>query len=208
MALFVRVGRGARFSNEGPGDTDVRRSDIRGAAAQTPLADARTTVAGKTTPCCLSFECFRTSTSRLLASVGDNRVFARFSSLFFSLSLCALLSYRFLWRFLGPVDTFCATPWMPLQTCLITHRGFLIVHRTRPLNYRSHHFVNISLETTDFSMEYFRLSEKFLSFYEEKFLLFYIILSNYARSILFCWDKHRDISRTWFHELGLEDLLL
>lgn len=30
---------------EGPGDTDVRRSDITGAAAQTPLADARTTVA-------------------------------------------------------------------------------------------------------------------------------------------------------------------
>lgn len=32
---------------EGPGDTDVRRSDIRGAAAQTPLADARTTAARK-----------------------------------------------------------------------------------------------------------------------------------------------------------------
>ena len=29
--------------------------------------------------------------------------------------------------------------------------------------------------------------------------LFYIILSNYVRSMLFCWDKHRDISQTWFH---------
>ena len=28
--------------------------------------------------------------------------------------------------------------------------------------------------------------------------LFYIILSNYIRSILFCWDEHRDISQTWF----------
>ena len=48
-----------------------------------------------------------------------------------------------------------------------------------------------------------RLSEKFLSFYEEiidaQGFLFYIILLNYLRSILFCWDKHRDISRTWFH---------
>ena len=48
-----------------------------------------------------------------------------------------------------------------------------------------------------------RLSEKFLSFYEEiidaQHFLFYIILSNYVRSILFCWDKHRDISQPWFH---------
>ena len=40
-----------------------------------------------------------------------------------------------------------------------------------------------------------RLSEKFLSFYEEiidaQRLLFYIILSNYVRSILFCRDKRR-----------------
>ena len=27
----------------------------------------------------------------------------------------------------------------------------------------------------------------------------YIILSNYVRSILFCWDKHCEISQTWFH---------
>ena len=44
-----------------------------------------------------------------------------------------------------------------------------------------------------------RLSEKFLSFYEEiidaQRFLFYISLSN----ILFCWDKYRDISQTWFH---------
>ena len=48
-----------------------------------------------------------------------------------------------------------------------------------------------------------RLSEKFLSFYEEiidaQRFSFYVILSNYVRSILFCWDKHRDISQTWFH---------
>ena len=48
-----------------------------------------------------------------------------------------------------------------------------------------------------------RLSEKFLSFYEEiidaQRFLFYIIFSNYVRSILFCWDKHRDISQTRFH---------
>ena len=45
-----------------------------------------------------------------------------------------------------------------------------------------------------------RLSEKFLSFYEELIdaqrFLFYIILSNYVRPILLCWDKHRDISQT------------
>ena len=50
---------------------------------------------------------------------------------------------------------------------------------------------------------YIRLSEKFLSFYEEiidaQRSLFYIILSNYVRSILFCWDKHRDILQIWFH---------
>lgn len=109
MALFARVGRGARFSNEGPGDTDVRRSDIRGAAAQTPLADARTTVAGKATPCCLSFECFRTSTSRLLASVGDNRVFAWFFlSLFLSFSLCSAL--------------------LPISLALPRARGHLLCH--------------------------------------------------------------------------------
>ena len=55
-----------------------------------------------------------------------------------------------------------------------------------------------------FQLEYsIRLSEKFLSFYEEitnaQGFLFYIILSNYVRSILFCRDKHRDISQTWFH---------
>ena len=48
-----------------------------------------------------------------------------------------------------------------------------------------------------------RLSEKFLSFYEEiidaQRFFFCIIFSNYVRSILFCWDKHRDISQTWFH---------
>ena len=48
----------------------------------------------------------------------------------------------------------------------------------------------------------FRLSEKLLSFYEEiidaQRILVYIILSNYLRSILCCWDKHRDISQT-FH---------
>ena len=47
-----------------------------------------------------------------------------------------------------------------------------------------------------------RLSEKFLSFYQEIIgarFLFYIILSNYLRFILFCWDKRRDISQTWFH---------
>ena len=48
-----------------------------------------------------------------------------------------------------------------------------------------------------------RLSEKFLSFYKEiidaQRFSFYIILSNYIRSILLCWDKHRDISLTWFH---------
>ena len=47
-----------------------------------------------------------------------------------------------------------------------------------------------------------RLSEKFLSFYEEiidaQRSLFYIILSKYVRSILFCRDKQRDISQTWF----------
>ena len=52
-------------------------------------------------------------------------------------------------------------------------------------------------------MYYIRLSEKFLSFYEEvidaQHFLFYIIFSNYVRSILYCWDKHRDISQTWFH---------
>ena len=48
-----------------------------------------------------------------------------------------------------------------------------------------------------------RLSEKFLSLYEEVIdalrFLFYIILSNCVRSTLFRWDKHRDISRPWFH---------
>ena len=48
-----------------------------------------------------------------------------------------------------------------------------------------------------------RSSEKFLSFYEKiidaQGFLFYIISSNYVRSILLCWDKHRDISQTWFH---------
>ena len=42
-----------------------------------------------------------------------------------------------------------------------------------------------------------RLSDKFLSFYEEiidaQRFLFYIILSNYVRFILFCWDKLHDI---------------
>ena len=50
---------------------------------------------------------------------------------------------------------------------------------------------------------YISLSEKFLSFYEQiidaQRCLFYIILSKYVRFILFCWDKHRDISHTWFH---------
>ena len=54
-----------------------------------------------------------------------------------------------------------------------------------------------------FTFSSIRLSEKFLSFYEEiidaQHFLFYIILSNYVRSILFCWDKHRDISQPWFH---------
>ena len=44
---------------------------------------------------------------------------------------------------------------------------------------------------------------EFISFYAEimdaQRFMFYIILSNYVRSILFCWDKHRDISQTWFH---------
>ena len=48
-----------------------------------------------------------------------------------------------------------------------------------------------------------RLSEKFLSFYEEiinaRRFFFYIILSNYVRSVLFCRDRHRDISQTCFH---------
>ena len=48
-----------------------------------------------------------------------------------------------------------------------------------------------------------RLLETFLSFYQDiidaQRILFYIILSNYVRSILFRWDKHRDISQTWFH---------
>ena len=47
-----------------------------------------------------------------------------------------------------------------------------------------------------------RSSEKFLSLYEEiidaQRFSFYIILPNYVRSISFCWDKHRDISQTWF----------
>ena len=50
---------------------------------------------------------------------------------------------------------------------------------------------------------YIRLSEKFLSFYKEitdaERFLFYSILSNYVRSILLCWDKHSEISQTWFH---------
>ena len=49
---------------------------------------------------------------------------------------------------------------------------------------------------------YIRLSEKFLSFHEEiinaQRFFFYIILFDYVQSILFCWDKHRDISQTWF----------
>ena len=58
-----------------------------------------------------------------------------------------------------------------------------------------------------------RLFGNFLSFYEEiieaQGFLFYIILSNYVRTILLFyllftnmfirWDKHRDISQTWFH---------
>ena len=48
-----------------------------------------------------------------------------------------------------------------------------------------------------------RLSEKFLPFHEEiidaQRFFFYIILSNYVRSILFCSDKHRHISHTYFH---------
>ena len=48
-----------------------------------------------------------------------------------------------------------------------------------------------------------RLSEKFLSSYEEithaQRFLFYIILLNYIRFILFCRYKHRDISQTSFH---------
>ena len=55
----------------------------------------------------------------------------------------------------------------------------------------------------DINVSSIRLSEKFLSFYEEiidaQCILFYIILPNYVQSILFCWDKHRDISQTWFH---------
>ena len=50
---------------------------------------------------------------------------------------------------------------------------------------------------------YISLPVKFLSFYEKiidaQCFLFYIILSNYVRSILFCWDKLRDISQTRFH---------
>ena len=60
-------------------------------------------------------------------------------------------------------------------------------------------FVYITLTNT---ILYIRLSENFLSFYEEiidaQGFLFYIILSNYVRSIFFCWNKHRDISQT-FH---------
>ena len=45
-----------------------------------------------------------------------------------------------------------------------------------------------------------RLSEKFLSFYGEMIdvqrFLIYIILSNYVRSILLCWDKRRDTDFT------------
>ena len=48
-----------------------------------------------------------------------------------------------------------------------------------------------------------RLSEKFPSFYEEitdaRDFLFYIVLSSYVRSILFCWDEYRDVSQTCFH---------
>ena len=48
-----------------------------------------------------------------------------------------------------------------------------------------------------------RLSEKFLPFHEEiidaQRFFFYIILSNYVRSILFCSNKHRHISHTCFH---------
>ena len=49
-----------------------------------------------------------------------------------------------------------------------------------------------------------KLSEK-LSFYKEiidaqrSFVLYFYISSNYVRSILFCRDKHRDISQTRFH---------
>lgn len=32
-----------------------------------------------------------------------------------------------------------------------------------------------------------------------KNILLDVILSNYARSVLFCRDKHGDISQTWFH---------
>ena len=59
------------------------------------------------------------------------------------------------------------------------------------------------LKKSDRDVTIIWLSEKFLSFYEEiidaQRLLFYIILSNYVRSILFCRDKHRDISQTCFH---------
>ena len=58
------------------------------------------------------------------------------------------------------------------------------------------------LKETVFTVNCFiRLSEKFLLFYEGiidvQRLLFYIILSNYVRFILFFWDKHRDISRLY-----------
>ena len=46
--------------------------------------------------------------------------------------------------------------------------------------------------------KYIRLSEKFLSFHEE-IIDAQCFLSNYVQSILLRWDKHRDISQTWFH---------
>ena len=53
---------------------------------------------------------------------------------------------------------------------------------------------NINVVSQDIEYGYIRLSEKFLSFHEEiidaQGSLFYIILSNYVRSILFYRDKH------------------
>ena len=90
-------------------------------------------------------------------------------------------------------DSFCS---IKIKITTFDWLGFMPVSRYVVVEH-------VSVKERHFPDKLILSSEKFLSFYEEiidaQRFLFYIILSNYLRSIFFCWDKHRDISRTWFH---------
>ena len=84
-------------------------------------------------------------------------------------------------------------------TTIHNDSGFSLLWHFKAMNFQNVLYRTCNIYMKDFyKCANIRLSEKFLSFYEEimdtQRFLFYIILSNYVRSILFCWDKHRDIS--------------